>query len=45
MLVGEFLSLFPCEDFRLRQRIEKLLDFVPNDPRMVLNKLVQARGV
>ncbi len=41
MLVGEYLALFPC-DYKTRQRVEKLMDFKPNDPQRVLDKRVRA---
>ncbi len=40
-LVSEFLSLFPC-DYKLRQRMESLLKFEPNDPRLLLDKKVRS---
>ena len=40
-LVGEYLALFPC-DHRTRQRVEKLMDFKPNDPQRALDKRVRA---
>ena len=41
MLVGEYLALFPC-DYKTRQRVEKLMDFRPNDPQRVLDRRVRA---
>lgn len=40
VLVGEFLSMFPCP-YRLRQKMESLLHFAPNDPKMRAGRKVR----